>query len=40
MPHNRKSAARMNYNNAPIMRFVMNDVLYTFRCVRKEDGLL
>ena len=29
-----------NYKRAPIMRFVINDVLYAFRCVRKEDGLL
>ena len=29
-----------NYQYVPMMRFVMNVVLYVFYCVRKEDGLL
>ena len=29
-----------NYQNAPMMRFVINAALYGFRCVRREDGLL
>ena len=29
-----------NYQNASMMRFVMNDILYAFRCVKKEDVLL
>ena len=28
-----------NYKNDPMMRFVMNDVLYTFGLLRKDDGL-
>ena len=30
----------INYQNAPMMRFVMNVVLYVFYCFRKEDGSL